>query len=87
MKQSNILKPTLKFSEKTSVSNVNVSNDNFRMSEAGTRIRGKIRLYSCKNRYYTNNTKGSHSFTKQSYKVCIVHCFSYITRQSILNCG
>ena len=36
MKQSNILKPTLKFSEKTSVSNVNVSNDNFQMSEAGT---------------------------------------------------
>ena len=35
MKQSNILKPTLKFSVKTSVSNVNVSNDNFRMSEAG----------------------------------------------------
>ena len=36
MKQSNILKPTLKFSDKTSVSNVNVSNDNFGMSEAGT---------------------------------------------------
>ena len=36
MKQSNILKPTLKFREKTSVSNVSVSNDNFRMSEAGT---------------------------------------------------
>ena len=42
MKQSNIFKPTLKFSEKTSVSNVNVSNvnesnvnesnDNFRLS-------------------------------------------------------
>ena len=29
MKQSNIFKPTLKFSQKTSVSNVNVSNDNF----------------------------------------------------------
>ena len=27
MKQSNIFKPTLKFSRKTSVSNVNVSND------------------------------------------------------------
>ena len=39
MKQNNIFKPTLKFSEKTSVSNVNVSNDNFRLSEAG-----KIRL-------------------------------------------
>ena len=36
MKQNNIFKPTLKFSEKTSVSNVNVSNDNFRLSEAGT---------------------------------------------------
>ena len=36
MKQNNILKPTLKLSEKTSVSNVNVSNDNFRLSEAGT---------------------------------------------------
>ena len=36
MKQSNILKPTLKFGEKTSISNVNVSNDNFRLSEAGT---------------------------------------------------
>ena len=36
MKKSNILKPTLKFSEKTSVSNVNVSNDNFQMSEVGT---------------------------------------------------
>ena len=34
MKQNNIFKPTLKFSEKTSVSNVNVSNDSFRLSEA-----------------------------------------------------
>ena len=71
MKQSNIFKPTLKFSEKTSVSNVNVSNDNFRL--LAPRIRGKIRLDSCKNRYYTNNTQGSHSFTKQSFKVCIAH--------------
>ena len=47
MKQNNIFKPTFKFSEKTSV-----SNDNFRLSETGTRIRGKIRLDSCKNRYY-----------------------------------
>ena len=30
------------------------------------RIRGKIRLDSCKNRYYTNKTQGSHSFKKQS---------------------
>ena len=45
MKQNNIFKPTLKLSEKTSVSNVNVSNDNFRLSEAG-----KIRLDSCKNK-------------------------------------
>ena len=73
MKQNNIFKPTLKFSEKTSVSNVNVSN-------------GKMdSIDSCKNRYHTNNTQGSHSFTKQSYKVCIVHCFSYIARQSIIN--
>ena len=37
MKQKNkLFKPTLKFSEKTSVSNVNVSNDDFRLSEAGT---------------------------------------------------
>ena len=36
MKQNNIFKPTLTFSEKTSVSNVNASNDNFRLSEAGT---------------------------------------------------
>ena len=36
MKQNNIFKPTLKFSEKTSVSYVNVSNDNLRLSEAGT---------------------------------------------------
>ena len=43
MKQNNIFKPTLKFSEKTSVSNVNVSNDNFRLSETiAPRIRGKI---------------------------------------------
>ena len=35
MKQNNIFKPTLKFSEKTSASNVNVSNDNFRLSETG----------------------------------------------------
>ena len=35
MKQNNIFKPTLKFSEKMSVSNVNVSNDNFRLSESG----------------------------------------------------
>ena len=35
MKQNNIFKPTLKFSKKTSVSNVNVSNNNFRLSEAG----------------------------------------------------
>ena len=62
MKQNNIFKPTLEFSEKTSVSNVNVSNDNFRLSEAGTQyIHGKIRLDSCKSRYYTNNTQGSHS--------------------------
>ena len=25
------------------------------------------------------------TFAKQSYKVCIAHCFSYIARQSILN--
>ena len=36
MKQSNIIKPTLKFSQKTSVSNVNVSNDNFRLSSASS---------------------------------------------------
>ena len=36
MKQNNIFKPTLKFNETTSVSNVNVSNDNFSLSEAGT---------------------------------------------------
>ena len=36
MKQNNIFKPTLKFSETTSVSNVKLSNDNFRLSEAGT---------------------------------------------------
>ena len=42
MKQINIFNPTLKLSEKTSVLNVNVSNNNFRLSEAGTRIRGKI---------------------------------------------
>ena len=58
MKQNNIFKPTLKFSEKTSVSNYH-----FRLSEAvlAPRIRGKIRLDSCKNRYFTNNTQGSHS--------------------------
>ena len=38
MKQSNIFKPTLKFSRKRVYrnSNVNVSNDNFRLSQAGT---------------------------------------------------
>ena len=36
MKQSNIFKPTLEFSQKTSVSNVNVSNDNFRLSKASS---------------------------------------------------
>ena len=36
MKQSNIFKPTLKFTQKTSVSNVNVSNDNFRLSKASS---------------------------------------------------
>ena len=86
MKQSNIFKPTLKFSHKTSVSNVNASNDTFVGLNLAPLIRGKIRLDSCKNRYYTNNTQGSHLFTKQSYKVCIAHCFSYIARQSILNC-
>ena len=62
MKQNNIFKPTLKFSEKTSVSNVNVSNENSRLSvfKLALRIRGKIRLDSCKNRYYTNNMQGSH---------------------------
>ena len=44
MKQNNIFKPTLKFSEKTSVSNVNVSNDNFSCLKLAPRIRGKIRL-------------------------------------------
>ena len=53
MKQNNIFKPTLKFSEKTSVSNVCL--------KLAQRILGKIRLDSCKNRYYTNNTQGSHS--------------------------
>ena len=88
MKQNNIFKPTLKFSEKTSVSNVNVSNDNFRLSELSWHPGYVVKfdsIDSCKNRYYTNNTQGSHSFTKQSYKVCIVHCFSYIARQSIIN--
>ena len=61
MEQNNIFKPTLKFSEKTSVSNVNVSNDNFVCLKLAPRIRGKIRLDICKNRYYTNNTQGSHS--------------------------
>ena len=36
MKQSIIFKPTLKFSQETSVSNVNVSNDNFLLSQAST---------------------------------------------------
>ena len=85
MKQNNIVKPTLKFNEKTSISNVNVSNDNFVCLKLASQIRGKIRLDSCKNRYYTYNAHGSHSFTKQSYKVCTAHCFSYIARQSILN--
>ena len=62
MKQGHIFKPTLKFSQKTSVSNVNVSNDNFRVIiKLAPRLRGKIRLDSCKKRYYTNNTQGSHS--------------------------
>ena len=65
MKQSNIFKPTSKFSKKTNVSNV------YRMIifvclNLAPRISGKIRLDSCKNRYYTNNTQGSHSFKKQS---------------------
>ena len=64
MKQNNIFKPTLKFSEKTSVSNVNVLNDNFRLSEAGYVVKFDS-IDSYKNRYYTNNTQGSHSFTKQ----------------------
>ena len=83
MKQSSIFKPTLKFSRKRVYrsSNVNLSNDNFVCLKLAPN-----RLDSCKNRYYTNNTQGSHSFTKQSYKVCIAHCFSYIARQSILNC-
>ena len=50
MKQNNMIKPRLKFSEKTSVSNVNVSNDNFCCLKLAPRIRGKIRLDSCKKR-------------------------------------
>ena len=38
MKQCNIFKPTLNFSEKTSVSNVNLSNDNFRCLKLAPRI-------------------------------------------------
>ena len=62
MKQNNIFKHTLKFSEKTSVSSERM----YRMTifvclKLAPRIRGKIRLDSWKNRYYTNNTQGSHS--------------------------
>ena len=79
MKQSNISKPTLKFSEKASVSNVNVLNVNVSMIifvclKLAPSIRGKIRLGQLQNRYYTNNTQESLSFTKQSFKVCIAHC-------------
>ena len=73
-------------SSRKRVYHVNVSNDNFVCLKLAPRIRCKTWLDSCENRYYTNNTQGSHSFTKHSYKVCIAHCFSYIARQSILNC-
>ena len=59
MKQSNIFKPTLKFMEKTSVSNTIC-------------IRGKIRLDSCKNRYYTNNTQ-SHIHLQNNHIKCALH--------------
>ena len=84
--QSNIFKPTLKFSQKTRLSNVNDPMIYFVCLKLAPRIRVKIRLDTCKYRYYINNTYGSESFTKQSYKVCIAHCFSYIKRQSKLHC-
>ena len=47
--QNNIFEPPLKFSQKTNVWNVNVSNDSCRLSKANTpySLRVKIELDSC----------------------------------------
>ena len=71
--QNNIFKPKLNFSQKTSVSNVNVSNDNFSLAP---RILVKFDPTVAS----TGTTQIIHTFAKQSYKVCIAHCCSYIAR-------
>ena len=80
--QINIFKPKLKFSQKTSVSNVNVSNDNFFVLNVAPRILVKFDPTVAS----TGTTQIVHTFAKQSYKVYIAHCCSYIARHSILNC-
>ena len=78
--QNNIFKPKLNFSQKTSVSNVNVSNDTFSFSWHPVYV-----LKFDSTVASTGTTQIVHRFAKQSYKVCIAHCCSHIARQSILN--
>ena len=72
--QNNIFKPKLKFSQKTSISNVNVSNDNFSFLKLTPRILVKFDPIVAS----IGTTQIVHTFAKQSYTVCIAHCCSYI---------
>ena len=83
--QNNIFKPTFKFSRKTSVSNVNVSNDhNLVCLKLEPRIRVKIdsTVASTGTTQIVDLHRGLHTFVKQSCKVCIAQCCLHIAHQS-----
>ena len=72
MKQSNIFKPTLKFSQKTSVSNVNVSNDNFRLSSAMVKFDSTV----ARNRTIQIIHRG-HIHLQNNHIKCALHIVSH----------
>ena len=72
--QNNIFKPTIKFSQKTIVSNVNVSNDNFR-------IRVKIRLDSC------NFTSTGTTQIVDLHRDNVVFCLNFIVAHHYITRG
>ena len=77
--QNNIFKSRLKFSQKTSISNVNVSNDTFVCLKLESRIHFEIRLDGCNYRYYTNSTYiGVCIHLQNNHIKCAMHIVAHI---------
>ena len=76
MKQSNLFRPTLKFSQITSLSNVKLSNDNFVCLKLAPRIRGKIALDSCRTGT-TQIIRRGHIQLQNNHIKCTLHIISH----------